>query len=46
MLLARQKLQGRDANRSTWAGFVLFGNPLFRLRWTDGVAAAPLRPGG
>jgi len=36
MLLARQKLQGRDANRSTWAGFVLFGNPLFRLRWTDG----------
>jgi CHAT domain-containing protein len=39
MLLARQAMSGQ--NRLTWAGFVLFGNPLFRMNWNPEQRFSP-----
>lgn len=33
MLRARGEMFGHHRTRLTWAGFVLFGNPLFRMNW-------------
>jgi CHAT domain-containing protein len=41
MLRARQEMHDANRDRLTWAGFVLFGNPLFRMNWTPERRPAP-----